>query len=462
MRAQRSRVTGSARRSSRREETSPPPSAAEPSSPHPTVTTEAQIAVIVRQMTVLTDAVKSLQQQSAQLSPSPAGQPTAKQFSWPNECRQAFEELKKYLTSPPLLVRPEVGEVLYLYLATSPEAVSSVLVLENENRVHQPIYYVSKVLHEAETRYSRVEKMIFALVISAQRLRPYFQAHAIVVLTDQPLRAILHRPNTLGRLAKWAVRLDEFDIQYRPRPALKAQILADFIAECPTIDLPSGEGDPVEVGTSDCDPDPTWVLHIDGASNAQGSGAGFLLTNLEGAVTEHVLRFDFKASNNQTKYEALVVGLKLALELGIDRLKVFSDFQLIVGQTKGEFETRDPTMTKYHRKVKDLVASFGYFGISHIPRTENARADALSRLATSDYGTLGRTFVQNLERPSIDEVEEVLQLAAGQSWMDPITRYLIDGSVPEDPAEAKRLRWAASQYVIIHGRLYKRVTISPP
>ncbi|XP_073101397.1 uncharacterized protein [Elaeis guineensis] len=102
-------------------------------------------------------------------------------------------------------------------------------------------------------------------------------------------------------------------------------------------------------------------------------------------------------------------------------------------------------MAKYRQKVKDLVAPFGYFGIFHIPRTENARADALSRLATSDYGALGRTFMQNLERPSIDEVKEVLQLAAGQSWMDPITQYLTDGSIPEDPAEAKRLRWAASQ-----------------
>ncbi|XP_073107344.1 uncharacterized protein [Elaeis guineensis] len=366
-----------------------------------------------------------------------AGNPDRK-FSWPDECRQAFEELKRYLASLPLLVRPEVGEVLYLYLATSPEAVSSVLVRENENRVHQPIYYVSKVLHEAETRYSKAEKMIFALVISAQRLRPYFQAHAIMVLTDQPLRAILHRPDTSGRLAKWAMRLSEFDIQYRPRPALKAQVLADFIAECPTTDLRSGEGSPTEVGT------PDW------------SGAGFLLTNSKGVVTDHALRFDFKASNNQAEYEALVAGLKLALELGVGRLKVFSNSQLIVGQIKDEFETRDPTMAKYHQKVKDLMAPFEYFEISHIPRAENAQADALSRLATSDYGALGRTFVESLERPSIDEVEKVLQLMAELSWMDPIAQYLTDRSTPEDSTEARRLRWTASQYMMIDGRLYKR------
>ena len=152
--------------------------------------------------------------------------------------------------------------------------------------------------HGAEARYSKTEKMIFALIVSAQRLRLYFQAHAIVVLTDQPLRAILHRPDTSGRLAKWAVRLSEFDIQYWLRPALKAQVLADFVVECPTTDRPSEEGSPEEVGTSECDPDSTWVLHIDGASNARGSGAGFLLTNSEGVVTEHALRFDFKASNN--------------------------------------------------------------------------------------------------------------------------------------------------------------------
>ena len=116
----------------------------------------------------------------------------------------------------------------------------------------------------------------------------------------------------------------------------------------------------------------------------------------------------------------------------------------------------DPIMAKYHQKVKDLVAPFKYFEISHIPRAENAQVDALFRLATSDYGTLGRTFVESLERPSVDRVEEVLQLAVEPSWMDPIAHYLTDGSTPEDPAEAKRLRWAASQYVMIDGRLYKR------
>ena len=94
-------------------------------------------------------------------------------------------------------------------------------------------------------------------------------------------------------------------------------------------------------------------------------------------------------------------------------------------------------MAKYHQKIKDLVAPFKYFEIFHIPRAENSRADALSRLATSDYGTLSRTFMKSLERPSVDKVEEVLHLTAEPSWMDLIAQYLTDGSTPEDPAEAK-------------------------
>ena len=135
-----------------------------------------------------------------------------KDFSWSDVYRQAFEDLKKYLPSPSLLIKSKVREILYLYLATSTETVSSVLVRKDENRIHRSVYYTSKVLHNAEARYSRAEKMIYTPIISVQRLRPYFQVHSIVVLTDQPLKAILHHPDTLGRMAKWAVKLDEFDI----------------------------------------------------------------------------------------------------------------------------------------------------------------------------------------------------------------------------------------------------------
>ena len=112
---------------------------------------------------------------------------------------------------------------------------------------------------------------------------------------------------------------------------MKAQVLTDFIAECTIADNKSEDATMKEAATPKPDLRSTWVLHIDGASNAQDSGVGLILTNSEGVVTEYTFRFDFKTSNNQANYDALLVGLKMAKKLEIDSLKVFTDSQLIMG-----------------------------------------------------------------------------------------------------------------------------------
>ena len=105
--------------------------------------------------------------------------------------------LKKYLGSPPLLNKPESKEVLYLYLVVSPSVISFILVRQ-EVKVQKPIYYISRVLHDTKTRYTKFEKVAYALVISSNKLRPYFQAHTIAVLANQPIKLILHRSKTSG------------------------------------------------------------------------------------------------------------------------------------------------------------------------------------------------------------------------------------------------------------------------
>lgn len=149
----------------------------------------------------------------------------------------AFQELKNYLGQAPLLSKPKNHEVLHLYMAVTPEAVGSVLIGKEDN--HQlPVYYVSKVLHSAETRYPDMEKLAFCLIIASRKLMPYFQAHSIHVLTNYPLKQMLQKPDASGRLLKWAVELSKFDISYKPRTAVKGQALADFFgrihpyAEC--------------------------------------------------------------------------------------------------------------------------------------------------------------------------------------------------------------------------------------
>ena len=133
-----------------------------------------------------------------------------------------------------------------------------------------------------------------------------------------------------------------------------------------------------QIETPEADLASIWVLHIDGVSNAQDSRADLILINFEEIKIEYALRFNFKASNNQAEYEALLVGLKIVKKLDINNLKVFTDSQWIIKQVKGKFEVRDPVMMKYLQKVKDLTSTLKYFKISYISRVENARADALS------------------------------------------------------------------------------------
>ncbi|KAL0313577.1 UNVERIFIED_CONTAM: Retrovirus-related Pol polyprotein from transposon [Sesamum radiatum] len=119
----------------------------------------------------------------------------AKTFEWGTPCQHAFEELKAYLVELPLLVKPSPGETLYLCMSVAPQAVSSVLILEEEGR-QLPIYYVSKVLNGTEGRYTPIEKMTLALVIIARKLRPYFLSHPVGVRTNTPLKQTLGKPDT--------------------------------------------------------------------------------------------------------------------------------------------------------------------------------------------------------------------------------------------------------------------------
>lgn len=205
-----------------------------------------------------------------------------------------------------MLTSPLPGETLYIYLSTCHEAVSAVLLRE-QDAVQKPIYFASKVLHGAEVRYPNAEKIILALIVAARKFRPYLQAHPIIVVTDQPLKQILSRLDTSGRASKWAMELAEYDINYKSRTSIKAQALADFLAEGISVeeDLPPAQG---------------WVLYVDGSSSKEGSGAGLLIVNPNGEEMEYALRFDFEATNNEAEYEALIAGLSLARKLGAQQI----------------------------------------------------------------------------------------------------------------------------------------------
>ncbi|XP_077229974.1 uncharacterized protein LOC143862956 [Tasmannia lanceolata] len=233
---------------------------------------------------------------------------------WTQECQVVFEELKQYLSSPPLLTKPKLGEELLLYLSVSPMALAAVLIREEHNQ-QKLIYYVSKVLHDAEI---------------SQKTKAVFSNSHNKDLTDQPLRQVLHRPDNSGRLVRWAVELSEFDIQYLPRLAIKVQVLADFAAEC-TVHQQSIEFEIVQTPVVEKNPssdEPLREVYVDGSSNKVGCGAGLT----DNFVLDYALRFGFRASNNEVEYEALIAEMNLAVQSSAQRLKAYCDFQLVVNQ----------------------------------------------------------------------------------------------------------------------------------
>ena len=171
--------------------------------------------------------------------------------------------------------------------------------------------------------------MVFALITTAQKLKPYFQAHTIVVLMDQPLKRAMSSPEAARRMALWAIELSEFDVQYRPRTAVNGQIVADFIAGYTQLEDKGVEGKKL------------WSVHTDGSSTQHSGGAGVVIQTPEGDKIECIIRLDFPTTNNEAEYEALVAGLDLARSAGAENIIIHCDSQVITSQVNGNYECRN-------------------------------------------------------------------------------------------------------------------------
>ncbi|XP_060972480.1 uncharacterized protein LOC115717832 [Cannabis sativa] len=363
-----------------------------------------------------------------------------------DKCEEAFQALKSHLGRPPILSKPMPGEVLSIYLTVSEYSISSILIREDQGKQYS-VYYVSKRLLDAETRYPQMEKLAFALVIASRKLRSYFQAHSFEVLTNYPLSQVLAKPEALGRLLKWSVELSQFDIRYKPRSAIKGQALADFILEFPSTevalieekidhDIPNSEG---------------WTLYVDGASNSEGSGGGIILISPSNFKVHAALRFEFSASNNEAEYEALIAELKLALEMKIEYLQAFRDSQIVVCQVNGEYLARGGHLARYLALTCELLQKFKKVIVSRVTRAHNSHTDALARLAsTREAELLNVIHVDVLTHPTVSRTEVMeINTAREVTCMTPIVDYLEKEILflPEDKIEARKLRYRAARYV---------------
>ena len=337
------------------------------------------------------------------------------------------------------------------------------MLVKNEAKVQKPVYYVSKVLHGAGINYSVIEKFALALITASRKLRPYFQAHKIEVLIDQPLRIIIHSPKASGRLIKWAIELGEFNIQFKPLMAIKAHALADFVVECAINDQEVGgqENDESTGKEKDILRKEFWLLCFDGASKTNTSGAGLVLQSPEGFAIEYAIKLDFATTNNEAEYEALIAGLGLAKMLRVKNLKICGDFRLVVSQINGEYEARDEIMKKYLRRVKAQMTQFEECHVEHVPREENTKANALSQFASSEAENYsGSIYFQVLRTQSVEH-KLIAPITFGGCWMDPIKSHLENGWLPSNGMEARKLSVRALRYVLIEGILYKKSFVIP-
>ena len=243
-------------------------------------------------------------------------------FAWTDKCEIAFQELKRYLNNPPLLSSSKQEESLYLYLAVS-ETVESTALIREEGKKQLPIYYVNQAFQRAELRYPSIEKIMFSLIVALRKLRQYFQANPILVMTDQPIKKSMKQLEAARRMIQWAIELSQFDIEYHPRIAIKAQALVDFIAVFTSLDEDRLMN---KVGR--------WTIQTDDSSAQKTGGVRVVIITPDGEILKYGVRLKFPATNNEAKYEGILTRLRLGRALGATNLLVQNDSKLVIGKSR--------------------------------------------------------------------------------------------------------------------------------
>jgi hypothetical protein len=206
---------------------------------------------------------------------------------------------------------------LLLYVSATETTVSAVLVQEqetNHSKYQVPVYYVSEALSESKVYYFEIEKIAYTVLTASRKLKHYFQAHKIRVLTNYPMKEVLQSCRTTGRLKKWAVELSQHFIEFEKRTSIKSQVLADFIADWTPSQNSSEDKKQLE-----------WTIYCDGAWGFAGAGAAAIITSPSVIKMKYAARLEFQCINNIAEYEVVLLGLRKAKAMGIQRLVIKID-----------------------------------------------------------------------------------------------------------------------------------------
>jgi ribonuclease HI/transposase InsO family protein len=253
-------------------------------------------------------------------------------------------------------------------------------------------------------------------------------------------------------------------ISFAPRKAIKSQVLVDFVAKWVDTQLPAA---PIQLEL--------WTMFFDGSLMKTGVGAGLLFISPLRKHLCYVLCLHFPASNNVAEYEALVNGLRIAIELGVRRLDAHGDSELVIDQVMKNSHCRDLKMEAYCDKVRRLEDKFYGFELNHVARWYNETADELAKIASWRTTVPPDIFSRDLHQPSVktDDTpepgeasaqpeapsapegealrveEERNGVAPNRNWQTPYLQYLHRGELPLDRAEARRLARHARSFILL-------------
>ncbi|KAL3747664.1 hypothetical protein ACJRO7_016462 [Eucalyptus globulus] len=196
------------------------------------------------------------------------------------------------------------------------------------DRKERAIHYLSKKFTVSELKYSEVEKTCVALVWVLHRLRQYTLHYQTFLMTENdPIKYLLDRPALMGKLAKWKILISEFDVQFMPQKSVKGRAITDLLAE--NSGVPNDDDNFLDDHVLSVNED-SWKMFFDGAVNLSGSGTGAVLISPDGQHHPVAAKLIFPCTNNVAEYEACILGLQAAIEMGVAKLNVFGDSALII------------------------------------------------------------------------------------------------------------------------------------
>ncbi|CAL2237907.1 unnamed protein product [Prunus armeniaca] len=250
--------------------------------------------------------------------------------------------------SPPVLSPPKKGRPLKLYVSAS--SIGSLLVQDNKEGKEQVIYYLSRTLTEVERKYSAIERPCLALYFTAIKLRHYMLPFAVNIIANTELiKYMFTRPMLRGRIGKWTLALSEFSFRYVPQKAIKGQAVADFLADHLGEEIENMEF--MDIANADLltrahtylnNPIYSvhlipWKLYFDGSKTDLAFGAGIVLEDPLGIIHYYSFQLDFRCTNNRAEDEALIISLKMLVELGIQSVEILGDSILVLKKIVGEY-----------------------------------------------------------------------------------------------------------------------------